>query len=246
MVAFSGGKDSAFLLLLAQETLGKENVKAVNVASCFTSSNDRVRLDFFISKLNVEVEELNVDLTHDHEVMSNQKYRCYHCKKKIFSLLKKTALAKGIDAIVDGTTYSDLDQFRPGMKALEELGIISPLLEAGITSAEIVKYLSDTMSLDPFYVTSSACLATRFPYDFPLDANIQLIELFDRIESYLLGVGIFPVKVRYIQDGIRIETPQEMFPRILNSRDIVIKMCHEKGLKFITLDIEGIKTGVWD
>jgi uncharacterized protein len=244
IVAFSGGKDSFFLLKLAVETLGRENVTAFNVRSLFTTRNDKRRVEYFKDLLEFRMEQITIDIQEEQRVMGNPKNRCYFCKKKIFTTLKGRASELGIDVVVDGTTYSDLDEYRPGLKAIEELGIVSPLQDAGITSAEIVAYLREVLKVEEYYLTTSACLATRFPYDHSLDVNA--LRVFDVIESFFVDRGIYPVKVRYIPDGIRIETPERNFAALLGIRLEILALCKEQGIKFVTLDIEGIKTGVWD
>lgn len=243
-VAFSGGKDSFFLLKTTIETLGKENVIAFNVRSIFSTQNDARRVNYFCHLLDFNLHRLEINVTDEKKVMANPKDRCYFCKKKIFTTLKAEASQLGIANILDGTTHSDLNEYRPGMKAIEELGILSPLLEAGITSAEIISFLKETLQVEEYYLTSSACLATRFPYNFPLDEN--MLKCFDVIEAYFVDQGIYPIKVRFIPDGIRIETPIKNFPHILETREKILEFCQKKGMKFVTLDIEGIKTGVWD
>ncbi|MGE5340016.1 MAG: ATP-dependent sacrificial sulfur transferase LarE [Candidatus Omnitrophota bacterium] len=244
LVAFSGGKDSFFLLKIALETLGKENVLACNVRTGFSTVNDRKRVDYFISKSDFKLEIMFVNVYEDEIVMLNPKDRCYFCKKKIFTALKEKAAALQLNAVVDGSTASDLNQYRPGLKALHELQIISPLLDAGITSGEIISYLKETLNIEPYYLTSSACLATRFPYDFQLDD--KTLRIFDEIEATLVAEGIYPVKVRFIPEGIRIETPESNFAALMTNRERTIRFCQERGLKFVTLDLEGLKTGVWD
>lgn len=243
-VAFSGGKDSFFLLKLAVETLGKDKVTALNVSSGFSTQNDQRRVAYFSERLDFNMERLDIDITSEETVMNNSKDRCYHCKKKIFSTLKAEAAKRGITAVLDGTTFSDLDEYRPGLKAIDELHIISPLRDAQISSAEIVAHLKSTADIDEYFLTSSTCLATRFPYDFQL--NPEILETFDTLETLLVNMGIYPVKVRYIPDGIRIETAPLNFARVLENKKKILLICKKKGLKFITLDIEGIKTGVWD
>jgi uncharacterized protein len=244
VVAFSGGKDSFFLLKTAVETLGKDNVIAFNVRSIFSTQNDARRVNYFCRLLDFNLHRLEIDIGSEKKVMANPKDRCYFCKSKIFSTLKSEAKQVGIENVLDGTTYSDLDEYRPGMKAVEELGILSPLLEAEITSREIVAFLRETLQVEEYFLTSSACLATRFPYDFQLAEN--MLRRFNLIEAFFVDQGIYPVKVRYIPDGIRIETPGENFLRVLGSREKILEFCKQQGMKFVTLDIEGIKTGVWD
>jgi uncharacterized protein len=244
LVAFSGGKDSFFLLKIAVETLGKENAAACFVTTGFTTTNDRKRVEYFSQRLDFNLEKIAIDISKEKKIMANPKDRCYYCKKKIFSTLKKKAGQLNIDAVLDGTTYSDLREYRPGLKAIEELSILSPLRDARISSPEIVAYLENNENIDDYYLTSSTCLATRFPYDLQL--NEKMLDVFDQIETYLVEQKIYPIKIRFIQDGVRIETSPRHFPGIIEKRGEIIRFCKNKGLKFITLDLEGIKTGVWD
>jgi pyridinium-3,5-biscarboxylic acid mononucleotide sulfurtransferase len=244
LVAFSGGKDSFFLLKLALETLGKEKVAACHVKSGFSSRNDQKRVDYFSRQLDFHLGQVEIDLSREKRILGNPRERCYFCKKKIFTALQKKAQTLGIRTILDGTTFSDLNQFRPGLKALEELGILSPLRDAGFTSAEIIAYLQESLGIEDYYLTSSACLATRFPYDMNLEED--RLRLFDQLENFLVESGVFPVKVRYIPEGIRIETPEQRFPQVLALRHQLMDLCKPKGLKLITLDLEGIKSGFWD
>ena len=244
VVAFSGGKDSFFLLETAVETLGKENVTACCVKTGFSSKNDRKRVNYFSRQLDFQLEEIEIDLSQEKFIMSNSRERCYLCKKKIFAALKKKAQELGVETILDGTTYSDLSQYRPGLKALEELNILSLLQEARFTSAEIAGYLKQTARIEDYFLTSSTCLATRFPYNLQL--NESLLTVFDDLEEYLVNLGIYPVKVRFIPEGIRVETPSQLFREIFANRDKIIDFGKKRGLKFVTLDLEGIKSGVWD
>lgn len=244
LVAFSGGKDSFFLLKTAVDTLGKENVIACYVSTDFSTKNDRKRVNYFARQLDFQLEEIEIDLTHEKNIMSNPRDRCYFCKKKIFLTLKQKAIEAGIEWILDGTTYSDLSEYRPGLKALEELNIRSPLQDASITSPEIEAYLQESEGIQEYFLTSSTCLATRFPYRMEL--NESLLKTFDDLEEYFVDLGIYPVKIRFIPEGIRIETSSRYFREIFHNRDKIINFCKKKGLKFVTLDLEGIKSGVWD
>jgi uncharacterized protein len=243
-VAFSGGKDSFFLLKTAVETLGKENVTALHVKTTFSSKNDQKRMNYFSRLLDFQPKEIELDLSREKFIMSNPRERCYFCKKKIFSTLKEKAQESGIETVLDGSTYSDLNEYRPGLKALEELNILSLLQDARFTSTEIVDYLKKTAGIEEYYLTSSTCLATRFPYDMQL--NEPLLKIFDDLEEYFVNMGIYPVKIRFIPEGIRVETPSRHFREIFANRDEIIEFCKKRGLKFVTLDLEGIKSGVWD
>lgn len=244
VVAFSGGKDSFFLLKIAVETLGKNNVTAFFVQTDLLCKNDNKRVDYFAKLLDFDLIRITIDVTGEKKIMSNPIDRCYYCKTKIFSTLREEAAKRKTDNLLDGTTYSDLDEYRPGLKAIEELKILSPLRDAKITSEEVVAWLTKIPGIQDYFLTSSTCLATRFPYNYPLTKDI--LEKFAAIETYFVDTGIYPVKIRFIQDGIRIETEEKNFGRVLEKKDEIIRLCKEKELKFITLDIEGLKSGAWD
>lgn len=242
MVAFSGGKDSYFLLKSAIDTLGKENTRAIFIHSMFTSQLDIQRVEYFEKFLKITIRKHQIEGEYQKEILQNQRDRCYFCKKKIFSFLLQETSDLGVLHLLDGTTLSDLDEYRPGLQALEEMKVLSPLKDAGITSSEIIRHLKG--KIEPYYLTSSTCLATRFPYDINLTA--EMIQTFDKIETFLVHNDIFPVKVRYIPDGIRIETDPANFTQLMKKRDPIIAACQSLGITFMTLDLEGIKSGVWD
>ncbi len=243
MIAFSGGKDSFFLLQTALEVLGRDKVKTVFVNSDFIGDSDHERLAYFEEKFDLEIIRLEISVINDKQVSANPKDRCYICKTLIFKNIVQKATELEIDTVLDGTTFSDLEEYRPGITALEELKIVSPLRDAGITSAEIVERLQQ-VDIDPYYLSSSTCLATRFPYNFQLSG--ELIKRFDRIESFLVRHRIYPVRVRHIDQGIRIETDVENIPKLLEIKDQLISLGKEEEMKFITLDLEGLRSGVWD
>jgi len=243
IIAFSGGKDSLFLSLIALEVLGKNNVSIVFVDSDFISENDKKRVDYFEKKFNLDIKRISIDVLSNANIKDNLKNRCYICKKKIFNSIINSFDNKKNTTILDGTTFSDIDQFRPGLVALKELNIVSPLKDAKIISDEIIELLKQK-DIDSYYLTSSTCLATRFPYNHNL--SVAEINNVDKIESFLVEHGVFPVRVRYIIDGIRIEAEENLIPKILDIKGELIKNAKKEGFKFITLDLEGIKSGVWD
>lgn len=244
VIGFSGGKDSFFLLKLALEALGRENVTAFFIKTIFSTQGDEQRVDFFASHYDFKLQRMFINISGNEKITNNPKDRCYHCKTKIFSTLVEEARGLGVHHVLDGSTYSDLNEYRPGRQAIQELHIISPLQEAGLLATEIVDILRNQWRIPEYFTTSSTCLATRFPYGVKLEES--LLKAFDAIESLLLKLDVFPVKVRYIENGVRIETPDIHFPRILEKRSEIISLCRELGFKFITLDIEGIKSGAWD
>jgi len=243
-VAFSGGKDSFFMLKIAIDTLGQDNALAFFARSDFLTENDQKRVDYFRRRFDLSVVELAIDPWPEEKIVSNPLDRCYHCKKKIFLAFREKASALGIAHLLDGTTHSDLDQYRPGLKALHELGILSPLRDVAITSGEVVEYLAAELGIDDYFLTSSTCLATRFPYHHRLTR--EGLKTFAAIEGYFVDRGFYPVRIRYMEEGVRIEAALPHFEKILEKRDEIIAFCKGLGIKFITLDLEGIKSGVWD
>jgi uncharacterized protein len=243
LVAFSGGKDSFFLLQAARETLGPTNVLPYFARTPFTLGAARERVDYFKNAFSLSISEIAIDLLQDPRLRQNSRQRCYYCKTKIFGALKKEARRLGIGTVVDGTTASDLSEHRPGRAALEKSDIRSPLRDAGFSGAEIAGQLRK-QGVDAYFLTSSTCLATRFPYDFTLEP--RRIEAIGRVECHLIHSGIYPVRVRHLTDGVRIETPPANFRKLIRMKDDVIAVCRKAGFTFITLDLAGIKSGCWD
>ena len=243
LLAFSGGKDSFFLLREACRALGKANVFAYFVTTPFTGGAALDRVVYFQKMLHFRIRRIHVDLFQDARLRRNPKQRCYLCKQRMFAALKKEARRLGIATVADGTTTSDLDEHRPGRRALEKLSIASPLRDAGFSGGEIVRELK-RLGVKKAFLAPSTCLATRFPYDLPLDA--RRISAIGQVEHYLAARGITPLRVRYMADGVRIETSEANFKMMLALKDVLLSFCRAKKLKFVTLDLGGIKSGPWD
>jgi len=243
LVAFSGGKDSFFLLREAVAALGKENVAPFFIATPFNHEAARARVDYFRDQVPVAIRELRLDLLDDPRLRRNPRQRCFVCKQRMFLALKKEAARLGIVVVADGSTASDRSGYRPGRLALKKLGIASPLLEAGFTATEIAADLARS-GIGKFFLTPSTCLATRFPYGHRLDAGEML--LIGQVEHFLASKGIYPLRVRYIADGVRIETGPVLFRKVLALKDDLLDFCQARGFLFVTLDLGGIKSGPWD
>ena len=243
LLAFSGGKDSFFLLQAALEALGPANVLAYFVHTPFTGEAARQRVAYFQKKIPFTLREIRVDLLKDARILKNSRKRCFFCKKHMFTALKKEARRFGIANVSDGSTVSDLSEYRPGRQALQKLDILSPLQDAGFTGAEIAAELKK-QGVKDYYLTSSTCLATRFPYDLTLTP--RRIDAIGRVEYDLLKQGVFPLRVRYMADGIRIETSEAHFHKIIAQKSDLLALCRSHGFQFVTLDLGGIKSGSWD
>jgi uncharacterized protein len=243
LVAFSGGKDSFFLLREAILALGEANALAYFVNTPFTGAATFERIAYFRRLFPFSLHEIRLNLLADARLRLNPRQRCYLCKRRMFSVLKKEAKRLGIATVADGSTRSDLREHRPGREALKNLAIASPLLDAGFASDEIAAELKK-LGFAANFLTSSTCLATRFPYGFPLARKpIAAIGL---VEQYLARRGIFPLRVRHIPDGIRVETSEANFKKMLAMKSDLLNICRNTGFRFITLDLGGIQSGPWD
>jgi len=178
----------------------------------------------------------------DETFVSNPPDRCYHCKKRIFSELKKIAIEKSIPFIIDGTNADDLNDYRPGMRALRELNIRSPLREAGLTKMEIRKY-SERMGLPSWDKPALACLASRIPYGDRITSD--KLKRIDQAEFFLREFRFKQIRVRDHNGIARIEVSPEEIDFFLKEGfpEIVSKRLKSFGFTYVTLDLEGYRTG---
>ncbi|MFO8017828.1 MAG: ATP-dependent sacrificial sulfur transferase LarE [Promethearchaeia archaeon] len=237
-IAFSGGVDSSFLLRVSQVIL-KDNVIAITSNS---PTFPRDELDFtkkLAKKWGFEHIIIKSKEMENQNFVKNPKDRCYFCKQELFSKIKKLAEKKRINYVLDGTNYDDLGDYRPGIKALEELDIISPLKEVQLTKKEI-RALSKKMSLETWDKPSLACLSSRFPYGVKITQ--KKIKKIDKAEQLIKDLGIHQVRVRFHGEVARIEIEKNDFQVILKNSDIVDKI-KKLGFTYISLDLEGYRTG---
>lgn len=240
-VAFSGGVDSTFLLKVAQDTLG-DQVIAVTARSCSFPQrelNDAVAFTKAegIAHRICDSEELEID-----GFCNNPHNRCYLCKKELFTKIKDIADKHDIKYIAEGSNMDDNGDYRPGLMAVSELGIISPLRFAKLTKEEI-RALSKEMGLTTWSKQSFACLSSRFVYGETITKEkLKMVEL---SEQLLLDLGFHQVRVRIHGDLARIEIAQCEFEKFLISSitDTVYKKLKEFGFSYVSLDLYGYKTG---
>ncbi len=240
-IAFSGGVDSSLLSYVAHRTLG-------NGAVAFTADAPMVpRAEFadsqaFCSHHGIEQVLCHLDPLEKEEVRFNAPDRCYICKKAIFGALYELAAKHGISVIADGSNLDDLGDYRPGLRALEELQVKSPLREAGFTKADI-RNLSKQLGLTTWCKQSNACLATRFPYGDELTAD--RLELVDRAERELSFLGFTQLRVRIHGNIARVEVPANQIPQLLeeSTRSAIVRDLQHLGFTYVTLDLSGYRTG---
>jgi len=242
LIAFSGGVDSTFLLKVCLDVLGKENVLAVTARSSTYPSRELE-----------EAKELAKSLGANHEIIvseelevpgfsENPPERCYYCKKELFGKLVKIARERGFNFVLDGSNADDAGDFRPGMKAKDELGVKSPLKEAGLTKAEI-RALSQKMGLPTWNKPSFACLASRFPYGERITG--EKLDRVGRAEEILRGLGFSQYRVRNHADLARIEVLPEEIERFFERslREKVVAEFKKLGFVHVSLDLTGYRTG---
>ena len=241
-VAFSGGVDSTFLLRVCKDVLGKENVMAVTASSGVLSEVElkeakALALDMGVSHEIIQFDELEVLGFSD-----NPPERCYYCKRELFKKFLNFAQEKGYDNLVDGTNADDSGDFRPGMKALKELRIKSPLKEVGLTKEEI-RALSKTLGLSTWDKPSFACLASRFPYGERISR--EKLKRVGEAEEVLRGLGFCQFRVRCHGDLARIEVLPSQLDKFfdIDLRNDIVDKFKELGFTYITLDMIGYRSG---
>lgn len=238
-IAYSGGNDSTFLAAISQYF--SLNFCLIHCISEFTIQSDTQRARIFATKQAIPYHEINISVMGIPEIVANNKDRCYYCKKAVFGKIQECAISNGFGTVVDGSNASDTDDYRPGRKALEQLGIHSPLFEAGFTKEDIVKGLQHLHI--PYSKTSNSCLATRIPYG--TDITTGILDTIREAEEFIISLGFEGVRVRYHYPLARIEVPEGYIERIVNPvmRDKVVEFCKKLGFLYVTIDLEGFKSG---
>lgn len=240
-VAFSGGTDSSLLLKLACET--GYPVQAVMLRSQLMPLRDPEIAARVAEECGAALTVLDVDLTGVPQVMGNDRKRCYYCKRELFRTIKRWCEKQGISDVVDGTNTDDLNVYRPGLQALRELGIHSPLADCGFTKAD-VRALAESLGLSVAARPASPCMATRIPYDTALDFDV--LRRLERGESLLQSMGFSVCRLRLHDQVLRIEIPAANLPALLEHREQIVFGMKELGFSYITLDLEGFRSGSMD
>jgi len=239
LVAYSGGADSTLLLKIAKDTLGDEVLAVTAKSATYPSEEIKAAKEMArrlgVRHLMIETEELT-----DPAFSSNPPDRCYHCKQELFSKLTVIARENDLSYVLDGSNYDDLSDFRPGMKAAQELGVRRPLEEAMLTKEDVRK-LSKDLGLPTWDKPSFACLASRFPYGTTITEEV-LVRL-DQAERFIRDLKIPQVRVRHHGSLARIEVLREDIPVLLQRRDEIARKLKELGYTYVTVDLQGYRTG---
>ena len=242
VVAFSGGVDSTLLLKVAYDSLGDENVIAVTALSPLYPERELTGVKKLIQTLGARHRLIQSNELEIAGFSKNPPNRCYYCKKKLFGELLDLAKEESIPFVVEGSTLDDDKDHRPGRMAVQELGIRSPLREAGFTKAQ-VRELSKALGLPTWDKPSLACLASRFPYREEITE--EGLKMVDAAEDYLFGLGFKQVRVRHYGNLARIEILKEEMARLMNGslREEVVDHLKKIGYRYVTLDLQGFRSG---
>ncbi len=239
LVAFSGGVDSTYLLAVAQESLA-ENCKAVFARGPMISSQEETEALALVHHFEFPVEVIDLDILDLEGFRENSPDRCYFCKKKLFETFLDYSERSGYSTVIEGTNASDTNDYRPGRRALQELGVISPLLEVGLTKAEI-RILSKRRQIPTWNKPSMACLASRVPFGDTITEEI--LERIAHAEAILHQKGYVECRVRVHNDIARLEIPLDNISTFLQHRKEVTASILALGFRFVTLDLMGLRSG---
>ena len=238
-VAFSGGVDSTFLLAVAHDVLG-EKCAAVTAGSCSFPERELNEARAFcaargIRQIVCESDELNIPGFRE-----NPKNRCYLCKRSLFTEMRRVAAENGFACIAEGSNMDDMGDYRPGLQAIAELDVKSPLRAAKLYKAEI-RELSKELGLPTWDKPSFACLASRFVYGETISE--EKLAMVGRAEQLLLDLGVKQARVRIHGNLARIEVLPEQFGLVMNNRERITAECRAAGFAYVTLDLQGYRTG---
>lgn len=245
MLAFSGGVDSSFLLWMVceQARVYGTKVYAVNLQTMLHPSGERQAAAKEAKKAGAIFLALKIDELTDAGIKENPVDRCYRCKKFLFQKIKELADKLEVSVVMEGTNEDDLHVWRPGIRAVRELKILSPLADAELTKKEIRQFAKEyhiSVSNKP----SMPCLATRFPYGTEL--SYEKLKRVDQAERYLRNLGLYNVRVRIHDDTARIEVDPDSFACVIEHRESAVSYLKQLGYSYVTLDLEGFRSGSMD
>jgi len=242
VVAYSGGVDSTFLLKSAVDTLGVDNVLACMSVGPSEPSNMFDKAVEFAKSIGVEFQTVDADELNDPNFTANKADRCFHCKSHLCKTLLDIAKQRGFDNVIFGTNFDDLDDFRPGNRALKAFGIRSPLAEAELTKDDI-RALSRDMNLPTSDQPASPCLASRIVYG--LQVTEQRLGQINEAESFLRELGLVEFRVRHHDTVARIEVNPGDIEKVTTepARSQIVEKLKSLGFKFVTVDLQGFRSG---
>lgn len=242
VVAYSGGVDSTFLLKAAVDTLGSENVLACIAKGPALPQSQYSKAIETAKNIGVKVQTVEPDELADAAYAANKADRCFHCKSHICKMLLDITKEKGFDNVAFGTNYDDLDDFRPGNRAMKVFGVRSPLAEARLTKNDI-RRLSRDLNLPTADMPASPCLASRISYG--LEVTEQRLKQIEEAEDFLKTLGLVEFRVRHHDTIARIEVNPQDIEKVTTepARSQIVEKLKSLGFKFVTVDLQGFRSG---
>lgn len=244
-IAFSGGVDSSLILKIACEAGKKQNknVHAVTLETKLHPISDVTVSSKVAGEMGAIHNIIEINEFENKEILNNPVDRCYQCKKSLFVILLDFAKQNNLKYVVDGTNADDLNAYRPGIKALNELGVISPLAKLGISKSE-VREMAEKLNISVASRPSAPCMATRLPYN--TEINFELLENIEKGEEFIKSLGFQVVRLRVHNEIVRIEVEKNNLSMLIEKGEEIINYLKNLGFIYITLDLEGFRSGSMD
>ena len=239
VVAFSGGADSAFLAWVAHDTLGADGVQAVTAVSPSLAGSERVDCAGLAAEWGLRWCEVETDEMASAAYARNDGDRCYWCKDALLRALGPLAEASRATVVL-GVNLDDLGDHRPGQRAAAERGAAFPLVDAGFAKADVREW-SRRLGLRTWDKPAAACLASRLPYGTPV--TLTRLAAVERAEAGLHALGFADARVRHYGETARIEVPLDRLAEVVRRHDEVVACVHAAGYRYVTLDLEGLRSG---
>ena len=242
IVAFSAGVDSTFLLKVAIDTLGRDNVLAVTGVSPSLAESEQKSVRDLAGHIGANLRLIETREMDNPNYVENSPRRCYHCKSELFGKLSAIAKAEGYAFVCNGANADDVGDYRPGMEAATEFAVRSPLLEAELTKEEI-RTLSKTVGLPTWNKPALACLSSRIPYGTPV--KVASLKQIDQAEAALRQAGFNICRVRHHGNLARIEVPADDLPRLVAEplRSEIAAALKSFGYIYVAVDLMGFRSG---
>ncbi|MCM8801619.1 MAG: ATP-dependent sacrificial sulfur transferase LarE [Candidatus Omnitrophica bacterium] len=240
LIAFSGGLDSTFLLKVASMVLHNDKILAVTAKSPIYPKREICFSKKITRRLKIRHKIIRTEELKDKRFTANTFKRCYFCKLELFKKLKEIAKKNHLNFVIEASNLSDEKDFRPGNKAKKVFKIHSPLKEVGFTKEDIRK-LSKRLGLITWNKPSLACLASRIPYGIKITRS--LLKRIEKAEDYLRSLGFSQVRLRHYDGLCRIEVFKKDIPKVISKKELIITRLKRLGYNYITLDLEGYRTG---
>jgi len=240
VVAYSGGVDSTLLLALAVRALGSDNVLAAVGISPSLPDRELHAGRALAEELGAQLVEVPTAELDDPNYAANPERRCFYCKSELFALLGKLAEDRGFDTVASGANADDTGDFRPGLEAGAKLGVVNPLMDAGLTKSEI-RTISRALGLATWDKPAMACLASRIPYGQSISS--EKLARIENGEYVLKDLGFVQCRLRDHDTIARIEVPADDIPRAADLRETLVEKIKALGYAYVTLDLQGFRSG---